>query len=187
MDRLFGTSESKATTESGWDGRSMRLFYDAYPELPDLLDKLLKANPDNQLTQPALSAVELIFPALDIIRRAGPPLSHWTSISNSVLFHLGSRVWHLREIAAHTICTMTLGTEWATTALKLLETPTNFANMRHGILLAVKYIVERRVNLHPATVLSKYYCPDLWIKLTSFSWSCHYRPDPSKNFIGRCT
>jgi hypothetical protein len=137
----------------------MRLFYDAYPELPDLLDKLLKADSDDQLTQPALSAVELIFPALDIIRRAGPPLSHWTSIHNSVVFHLGSRVWHLREIAAHTICTMTLGTEWASTVLNLLKNPTKSGNLRHGTLLAAKYILERRFALNPTTILCKCFRP----------------------------
>jgi hypothetical protein len=157
MDRLFGTGESKAITESGWDGRSIRLFYDAYPNLPQLIDNLLNTDTNYGMAQPALSAVELIFPALDIIRRAGPPASHAASIRRSVMAHLGSRVWNVREIAAHTVCTFMLGIEWKNSVLALLETPTNSANQRHGLLLASKYILERRVALNAATALGNSY------------------------------
>ena len=157
MDRLFGTSESKAITESGWDGRATRLYYDAFPNLPRLLDDLLKSDAKFgvQLSQPALSVVEIIFPALDIIRRAGPPASHMDSILDSVLSHLGSPVWHVREIAAHTVCTFMLGAEWKNSLLALLDSPTNSANLRHGVLLAAKYILERRFALDPSTAFGK--------------------------------
>jgi hypothetical protein len=159
IDRLFGTSESKAATESGWDGKSIKLSYEAYPNLADLLEKLLQTGTDEgkRLGQPALSVIELVFPALDIIRRAGPPSSHRDSIQSSVSFHLGSPVWDVRDIAAHTICTFMLHTKWVTSVTDLLESPTTSANRRHGVLLAVKYILERRFALEPATAISKPY------------------------------
>lgn len=160
IDRLFGTSESKTITESGWNGKSIKLSYEAYPDLADLLDNLLKSGSDagKRLNQPALGVVELVFPALDIIRRAGPPSNHRDSIHNSVLFHLGSPVWDVREIAAHTICAFMLHTAWVSSVTDLLETPTTSANRRHGVLLAVKYILERRLILDPATAIGKA-CP----------------------------
>jgi hypothetical protein len=157
IDRLFGTSDSKAITESGWDGKSIKLLYEAYPKLAELLGNLLKvgSGTDEGLAQPALSVVELVFPALDIIRRAGPPESHRNSIYKSVSLHLGNPVWHVREIAAHTICTLMLNTKWVSSIFDLLETPTTSANRRHGVLLAVKYVLERRFALDPATAIGK--------------------------------
>jgi hypothetical protein len=159
IDRLFGTSDSKAIMESGWDGKSIKLSYEAYPKLAELLDNLLKSGPgtDGKLDQQAFSAVELVFPALDIIRRAGPPSSHRDSIHKSVLSHLGSPVWHVREIAAHTICTMMMSTTWECSVLDLLRTPTTSANQRHGFLLAVNYILQRRFALGPATTIGKHH------------------------------
>lgn len=144
--------------ESGWDGKSVKLNYDSYPNLAELLENLLKADPDNDesLTQPAFAFVQLVLPALDIIRRAGPPKSLKENILKSVQSHLGSPIWHVREQAAKTICIMMLSMEWKSSVLALLDTPTCSANLRHGLLLAAKAILERRVALDRATALGKF-------------------------------
>lgn len=154
MDSLFGTSERKSDIDSGWDGRSIRVSYDRYPSLSGLLLKLLKTKiPGLEDSHLSLStgAVESVFPALDIIRRAGPPSSHKEEIYNCVVVHLGSSIWHVREIAARTICTMLLQPSWIDDLTKLLEGSLTSQNKLHGALLATKFVLERRLELDPST------------------------------------
>ena len=170
--------------ESGWDGKSMKLSFEGFPKLPELLDRVLKSgtNPEIHLNQPGLSVLELVFPALEVIRRAGAPKSHSDSIYNSVMVHLRDPVWHVREIAAHTICTFLFHTEWVASVEDLLKTQTNSANRRHGLLLAVKYILEKRYRLDPATAICKKLPPSSRVPLTPFSWSLGSRPNSAQSF-----
>ena len=182
VDRIFGTSESKVALESGWDGKSVKINYDAYPTMATLLDNLLKTQPttNEQLGQPALAVVKLVIPALSIITYAGPPPSKRERIFKSVMWHLDSRHWHVREQAAKAICIMMLSMEWKMSILTLLETPTNSANLRHGLLMAAKGVLERRFALDLATALRKSFmpsCSEYGGKLTLLSWSL--RVDPS--------
>jgi hypothetical protein len=149
IDCLFGTSESKAITEAGWDGRSTRLSYDRYPSLPGLLLKLLDTDTRSSATLdvPTIGAVESVFPALDIIRRAGPPPTYRDEISRLVSMHLGSQVWHVREIAARTICTLLLHPEWLSSVVALIQSAHQSVNHFHGVLIAVRLILERRLEL----------------------------------------
>lgn len=153
IDCLFGTSESKSVTEAGWDGRSVRLSYERYPSLPELLLKLLDTDIDTSESSnsPLIGAVESVFPALDIIRRAGPPATHRDEIYKCVASHLGSKIWHVREIAARTICTMMLRETWLQDVLDLIGNSNRSANSLHGALMAVKFVLERRFELNPAT------------------------------------
>ena len=161
IDCLFGTSESKFVTEAGWDGRSIKLSYDKYPALPDLLLRLLETetNNPNTLSRQAIGAVESVFPALDIIRRAGPPGSHREDIFRRVSLHLGSKVWHVREIAARTICTLLLHDGWLPAVLGLIETAGESTNRLHGVLMAVKFILERRLALDPNSATGQPHLP----------------------------
>lgn len=154
---MFGTNESKATTAAGWDGRSVKLSYDKYPALPELLLKLLDTD-TSLLDSPSarkISSVESMFPALDIIRRAGPPSTHRNEIFKSVSKHLGSKVWHVREIAARTICTLLLHSGWLPAVVKLIENSTKSTNRLHGVLMAVKCVLDRRVVLNPESATGK--------------------------------
>ncbi|KAB8289792.1 hypothetical protein EYC80_010425 [Monilinia laxa] len=92
IDCLFGTNENKASIEAGWDGRSTKLSYEKYPELPEILLKLLdKETLGIEYTNtPAIGSIESVFPALDIIRRAGPPIMLRNEIKEKVSIHLGS-------------------------------------------------------------------------------------------------
>lgn len=151
IDALFGTNESKVATEAGWDGRSIKLSYDKYPALPALLLKLLDADTRllDKASAPKISSVESMFPALDIIRRAGPPSTHRDEIFQSVSKHLGAKVWHVREIAARTICTLLLHNDWLPSVVKLIENSTKSTNRLHGVLMAVKFVLDRRFALSP--------------------------------------
>ncbi|KAH8801530.1 HEAT repeat protein-like protein [Xylogone sp. PMI_703] len=152
IDSLFGTNEKKSIIDSGWDGRSIRLSYDKYPSLPQLLVKLLKIeinDPESSLLSTSTGVVESVFPALDIIRRAGPPETNRDEIYNCVSKHLGSSMWHVREIAARTICTMLLHEGWQRDIVELLETSNTSTNRLHGILLATKFTLEHHLELDP--------------------------------------
>ncbi|TAQ88243.1 hypothetical protein B7494_g3410 [Chlorociboria aeruginascens] len=148
IDCLFGTCESKVVTETGWDGRSTRLSYDRYPALPELLLKLLKQPlTESHSTITVIGAVESVFPALDLIRRAGPPPTLHQEIEKYVSIHLGSKIWQVRELAARTICALMLRDDWLEALTKLIKTSRRSSNKTHGILMAVRFVLERRLAL----------------------------------------
>jgi hypothetical protein len=158
IDCLFGTSESKLVTEAGWDGKSIRLAYERYPALPEILLILMATEPNEPVTHmsPQIGAVESVFPALDIIRRAGPPPKFRGEIHACIKIHLGSSIWHVRDIAARTICTLFLDERWLEGITDLLETCSNSTNQVHGVLLATKYLLERWLDLNPLTASGRY-------------------------------
>ena len=158
IDCLFGTSENKAFAEAGWDGRSTRLSYERYKSLPELLLKLLDTSTNNSGTMraPTIGAVESVFPALDIIRRAGPPPNLRERAFKLVVKHLNSRIWHVREIAARTVCTLLLHEDWLSDVIALINNAQLSKNHIHGILLALKFILERRLELDPSSATGKY-------------------------------
>jgi Putative death-receptor fusion protein (DUF2428) len=153
IDCLFGTSESRLVTEAGWDGKSIRLAYERYPALPEILLNLMTTEPNEHVAPTSLQvgAVESVFPALDIIRRAGPPKKLRAQIHACIKVHLGSSIWHVRDIAARTICTLLLDEGWLAGLTDLLETCSNSTNQIHGVLLATKYLLERRLELNLLT------------------------------------
>jgi len=103
-----------------------------------------------------IGAVESVFPALDIIRRAGPPKMLRAEIYACIKVQLGSSIWHVRDIAARTICTLLLDERWLEGLTDLFETSSNSTNQVHGVLLATKYLLERRLELNPLTASGKY-------------------------------
>lgn len=133
---MFGNYESKISTDAGWDGLSIKLSYEKYGALPDRLIKLLDVETDDE------RAIQSVMPALDIIRRAGPPDQHRSQIYDLVSRHLGSRVWMVRGIAARTMCTL-MRDNWVNSAVKLLECCSEASNRCHGILLTLKHLLER--------------------------------------------
>lgn len=142
---LFGTSESKASMETGWDGRTLRLSYTKYATLPPILLSLLHSG--ERAMEPSIlaqsSAAESVFPALEIIRRAGPPESCRDELYGHITRYLGSRQWHVREIAARTLCSFLLGEDWLASVRALLEESRGSANMFHGTLLTIEFFLER--------------------------------------------
>ncbi|KAJ8058763.1 hypothetical protein OCU04_011752 [Sclerotinia nivalis] len=147
IDCLFGTNENKASIEAGWDGRSTKLSYEKYPELPEILLKLLNKetiSTDNT-NAPAIGAIESVFPSLDIIRRTGPPVILRNEIKERVSIHLGSKFWHTRELAARTMCTFMLHDGWLLDLQNLLKIANLSTNHTHGVLLTVNFVLERRL------------------------------------------
>ena len=156
IDCLLGTGESKATMESGWDGNSVRISYNKYPTLPGVILGLLQSA-DNVVDEVSSSAAEAVFPALDIIRRAGPPDEHRKELREYIEGYLGSRIWHVREIAARTLCSFFLQTNWAAEITRLLASCRASINRLHGVLLTARFLLERKVDLGGVDSLGKFF------------------------------
>ncbi|KAL2271601.1 hypothetical protein VTJ83DRAFT_972 [Remersonia thermophila] len=152
IDCLLGTGESKASIESGWDGQSIRISYSKYPTLPGVLLSLLRSV-DETLEQASQSgAAEAVFPVLDIIRRAGPPEENRAELRRHIEGYLGSRLWHVREIAARTLCSFLLQGDWVGEIGRLLVEAGRSPNKLHGVLLTARFVIERRVDLAGSVV-----------------------------------
>lgn len=135
--------------ESGWDGVSIRISYNKYPTLPVVILGLLKSADSSIFTEAAGSAAaEAVFPALDIVRRAGPPEEYREELWGHITGYLGSQIWHVREIAARTLCSFLLHGDWTDSVRDLLEGAKNDANRIHGVLLTVRFYLERMVSLN---------------------------------------
>lgn len=149
VDCLFGNHETKAMIEAGWDGQANRIPYHKYPDLPGvLLDLLRSGNALIATNDSAIVAAESVFPALDIIRRAGPPDLLRGQIRDHVSQYLASPVWHLRDMAARTMCSCLLNEDWVTVVGDLLRdlldnTATPCQNHIHGILSTIKLMIGR--------------------------------------------
>jgi hypothetical protein len=150
IDCLFGTGESKHVTEAGWDGHTIRISYNKYPTLPGVLVGLLKSAGPSDLT-PGLSstgAAEAVFPVLDIIRRAGPPDEYRNELFGYIKGYLGSKLWHVREIAARTLCSFLLSGDWVGTVKKLIDESLSVLDFNglHGALMTAKFVLERKIE-----------------------------------------
>ncbi|KAG5924019.1 hypothetical protein E4U61_001925 [Claviceps capensis] len=179
IDNLFGTHESKTTIEAGWDGRANRIYYHRYPNLPAVLKNLLRSGHKilNQSTTSGAgsAAAESVFPALDIIRRAGPPDLLRDEIQVDVTAYLSSPVWHVRDMAARTLCSCLLHKRWLevirqTFGTAMTEQCKNKQNRIHGILLTLKFVIER---LHEI-VDSFSHCPDIiatYLDVINATWA----------------
>ncbi|KAL7937700.1 putative death-receptor fusion protein domain-containing protein [Trichoderma chlorosporum] len=172
IDSLFGSQESKAMIEAGWDGKANRIPYHRYPNLPTVLASLLKSGHKMVTSTNATSSAESVFPALDIIRRAGPPDLLRDEIQIHVAAYLSSPVWHVREIAARTLCSCLLHEKWLGVVQDLFhksltDKTVNGQNHVHGVLLSLKFLIERFSEVAPDRLTA-----DL-PKLTAFLETSH--------------
>ncbi|KAI1144095.1 hypothetical protein F5Y05DRAFT_363612 [Hypoxylon sp. FL0543] len=149
IDCLFGTSESKTSIEAGWDGRTVKIPYHKFRSLPALLVNLLQMGQQSSGVLIGTQTAESVFPALDIIRRAGPPEEFRDKLYDIIAWYLGSRIWHVREIAARTLCSFLLGPGWLDSVSDLISSSGSSANKLHGALLAFKFLLERLADVMP--------------------------------------
>lgn len=163
--------------EAGWDGRTTRISYAKYPALPGVLVNLLETGQqrsaadggsgdgdgDDGVLLGSQSTAESVFPALDIVRRAGPPEAARDRLYDAIAWYLGSRIWHVRELAARTLCSFLLRRGWAAQAAALLvananangSSPRGSANRLHGALLTLKFLLERLRDVMPELLFGK--------------------------------
>ncbi|KAJ3475139.1 hypothetical protein NLG97_g9560 [Lecanicillium saksenae] len=128
IDCLFGSHESKQMIEAGWDGKANRIPYHRYPNLPEVLRDLLKSGHRVMATTSTLSAA--------------------AAESSDVAHYLSSSVWHVREMAARTLCSCLLHDKWLGMIKEIYshaqQAPTGARlNYIHGVFLTLKFVFER--------------------------------------------
>ncbi|KAI1460734.1 putative death-receptor fusion protein-domain-containing protein [Annulohypoxylon moriforme] len=155
IDCLFGTSESKSSIEAGWDGRTIKISYHKFKALPALLVNLLEMGQQSTGVLIGSQTAESVFPALDIIRRAGPPEEVRDKLYDIIAWYLGSRIWHVREIAARTLCSFLLKPGWTESIETLFKNSGTSANKLHGALLTLEFLLERLVDVMPDQLSSR--------------------------------
>ncbi|KAI0201484.1 putative death-receptor fusion protein-domain-containing protein [Astrocystis sublimbata] len=149
IDILIGTNENKTATEAGWDGRTVRISYHKYEALPSLLVDLLELGKESSGITLGTQRAEAVFPALDIIRRAGPPEGYSQKLFGIITWYLGSHIWHVREIAARTICSLLLSSNWLQSIQSLIRESGESSNKLHGALLTLRFLLERLLEVMP--------------------------------------
>ncbi|KAI2642567.1 hypothetical protein GGS21DRAFT_498499 [Xylaria nigripes] len=149
IDNLFGTNENKVSMEAGWDGRTVRISYHKFEALPALLINLLELGKKSSGIAMGTQTAEAVFPALDIIRRAGPPEGYRQKLYDVISWYLGSHIWHVREIAARTLCSLLLTSTWLQSLELLLSSSGQSANKLHGTLLTIRFLLERLLQVMP--------------------------------------
>jgi hypothetical protein len=162
IDSLLGTQESKSMIEAGWDGKASRIPYHKYPTLPSVLLNLVKAG--HQMMTPTAGTTvgaESVFPALDIIRRGGPPELLRDELEVHIATYLSSPVWHVRDIAARTLCSCLLHDHWLSSIDRLVQAyardqTSNARNHAHGLLLTLRSVFERQSEVAAWRVRCRY-------------------------------
>ena len=163
IDCLFGSHESKAMIEAGWDGKANRIHYNRYQTLQKVIVRLLKSvHSIMSKTKSSKYAAESVFPALDIIRRAGPPEILRNELQDHVIAYLPSPVWHVREMAARTLCSCLLHDSWLQTMKQIIEhalsdSTGDVQNYVHGVLLSMRLVFEKRVDVAPERLLGEWH------------------------------
>jgi hypothetical protein len=157
IDRLIATNATghRDDVSVDWSRGSSRISYDKYSSLSSLLPRLLQEQPGEESrtsSQPNLGlehSVQMVFPALDLLRRAGPPRELYDELKALVLNQLSNPVWHIRDLAARTYATFVSLDGNATPDSTVQELrhlgPANCRSQNgiHGRLLAIRYIVEK--------------------------------------------
>ncbi|KAI9768015.1 MAG: hypothetical protein M1840_005327 [Geoglossum simile] len=158
-DRLFGTNEPRNKRGAKEDSRVTKLSYDKYPNLSGLLKNLLRrpathsspteSDGQGMSTSPELGPPEAVFPAMDIIRRAGPPKPNDLDLRESILFYMGSKIWHVRDMAARTFCSLVERERFMEEVSHLINLPWTSNNALHGQLLCVRYLLQVYLPRNP--------------------------------------
>lgn len=154
IERLLGSSEAQDWKEQD-RAKTSRFSYDNYPSLLGILADLLDpSGPVKETIEKSsegnnpfdLHGAEGVFPALQILRQARPPIGELAPIRASVEKLLSSPHWHMRDMAARTVVSLLPSHEMYDAAFKMLSIDHSSINTRHGTLLAVKYMMRKLAN-----------------------------------------
>ncbi|KAF2864755.1 HEAT repeat protein-like protein [Massariosphaeria phaeospora] len=173
IERLLGSDETQDWKEQT-RAKTSRFSYDDYPSLIGILTDLLDPNGplkkslDSTLGIESpldLHGAEGVFPALQILRQASPPEANRPHIMELVSHLLDSPHWHLRDMAARTLVTLHRPHEYydiTVTSLLLVE---GSRNWQHGMLLSIKYMLQKLVQPVDDAVLDQNALDTILVKL----------------------
>lgn len=146
IDRIFGNNAPEGVETGHLTRSTSRMSYDRAPDIVKLLPRLLNTrsslNQDGSEGSTSRLSVEAIFPALELFRRAGPPPGRYELARDVVTYHLGSKVWLVRAMAARTFNSLVQDTDGIEEINCLFQSSYLSQNELHGRLLAVKHMLE---------------------------------------------
>ncbi|KAI9804076.1 MAG: hypothetical protein M1825_001477 [Sarcosagium campestre] len=140
VDRIFGSNEGRdfASTDSNISGK---VSTTTHPKLLPIVIKLLASQALTEVKEHA--SVEVVFPALEILRRAPPPPEQCDAVLRAVRIHMSSRVWAVRAMSARVYALLTRTEEAFKSLQELLNCKESDLNSLHGRLIAVQNMIPK--------------------------------------------
>lgn len=147
LKRLNGGTDTSSTKASSSQRRFSQLTYGKYPNLPDLLLRLLRRVPSQAQVSgrdlhPAVQA-HRVFPALEVIERFGIPSQHQGPILDALHYYNESPDWSIREKAAKALSLIVDEAGLIEEVTSLLAPTWKTQNALHGRLLRLRFLLAR--------------------------------------------
>lgn len=147
LKRLNGGTDTSSTKVSSSHRRFSQLTYEKYPNLPDLLLRLLRRTP----TQDPITGENLhstlqahrVFPALEVIERSGVPSQQQGSFVDALRYYNESADWSIREKAAKALSLIVDEESIVEEVTSLLAPNWKSLNALHGRLLRLRLLLAR--------------------------------------------
>ena len=144
LNRINGGTDTSSSRASSSHRRFSRLIYEKFPNLPDLILRLLSSPArDFCIQQGDILHAQRVFPALEIVERFGLPMSHAKEIRQAMVQYLEGPVWSLREKAAKALSAVMLGSDLVKETKRLLSKDWRYQNVLHGRLLCLRWLLQR--------------------------------------------
>ena len=147
LKRLNGGTDTSSTKASSSHRRFSQLTYEKYPNLPDLLLKLLRHEPaPTQDTykelKPTMQA-HRVFPALEVIERSGIPPQQQGPFLDALRYYNESPDWSIREKASKALSLIVEEKGFVDEVRGLLTPDWKTQNALHGRLLRLRSFLAR--------------------------------------------
>ena len=147
LKRLNGGTDTLSTKASSSHRRFSQLTYEKYPNLPDILLKLLRHGPAPTPTackelKTTLQA-HRVFPALEVIERSGIPPQQPGPFLDELRYYNESPDWSIREKASKALSLIVEEKGFVDEVRGLLAPDWNTQNALHGRLLRLRFLLAR--------------------------------------------
>ena len=147
LKRLNGGTDTTSTKASSSHRRFSQLTYEKYPNLPDLLLKLLRHGPAPtsgtcKELKPTMQA-HRVFPALEVIERSGIPHQQQGPFLDALRYYNESPDWSIREKVSKTLSLIAEEKGFVDEVRGLLTPDWKTQNVLHGRLLRLRCLLAR--------------------------------------------
>ena len=145
LNRLNGGTDTSSTKASSSHRRFSHLTYEKYPNLPNLILRLLRRIPTQMLVtgrefHPTRQA-HRVFPALEVIERFGIPYQHQGQFLDALRYYNESPDWSIREKAAKALSLIVDEKSIVEEVTSLLAPDWKTQNALHGRLLRLRFLL----------------------------------------------
>ena len=160
LKRLNGGTDTSSTKASSSHRRFSQLTYEKYPNLPDLLLKLLRYEPApspsiGKELKPTTQA-HRVFPALEVIERSGMPPQQQDPFLDALSHYNESPDWSIREKASKALSLIVEEKDFVDEVRGLLTPEWKTQNALHGRLLRLRFLLARYEAPLFGDLLSRY-------------------------------